>query len=259
MLFRRKAGVLVAVLSACAMMQAKADPILITVENMAPNNGTWVTPVWVGFHSGGFDLYNSGLPASAGLVNLAENGDASGLDAAIGLAGGQSYTLGAGPLTPNSGAVTLQVDVDPGNRFLHIGTMVIPSNDAFIGNENPQVVFTAGGDFVGTDLLFTGGDVLDAGSELNNEDPFYMAGPGSANNPGADEGGVVGPHAGYAPAGSGGVLDTDGFGQADFTRYDGNYPVLRVSIQAIPEPATLSMAGMAAIVLLAMRRRRANG
>lgn len=48
--------------------------ITVTLENLAPANGNFMTPLWVGFHNGLFDLYNQGEAASMGLERLAEDG-----------------------------------------------------------------------------------------------------------------------------------------------------------------------------------------
>ena len=53
--------------------------VTISIENLAPANGTQLTPVWVGFHDGQFDTFDSGSPASPGLEQLAEDGDNGGL------------------------------------------------------------------------------------------------------------------------------------------------------------------------------------
>ncbi len=46
--------------------------ITITVENLAPTNGTSLTPFWFGLHDGNFDTYDRGRPASLGLERIAE-------------------------------------------------------------------------------------------------------------------------------------------------------------------------------------------
>ena len=53
--------------------------VKVTVENLAPENGTFLTPAWIGFHDGGFDSYDGGAAASAGLERIAEDGNPAGL------------------------------------------------------------------------------------------------------------------------------------------------------------------------------------
>ena len=42
----------------------KAEQIRITIENAQPADGYFFTPVWLGFHDGGFDPFEIGQPAS---------------------------------------------------------------------------------------------------------------------------------------------------------------------------------------------------
>ena len=37
---------------------AIAATLRVTVDNLAPINGNFLTPVWVGFHDGSFDIYD---------------------------------------------------------------------------------------------------------------------------------------------------------------------------------------------------------
>ena len=53
----------------------------VSVTNNAPVGGVYLTPAWVGFHNGSFDSYDGGTPSSAGLQQLAEDGNTSGLSA----------------------------------------------------------------------------------------------------------------------------------------------------------------------------------
>jgi len=61
---------------------AEQTQVTVTIENLAPTNGTFQTPHWVGFHDGLFDIYNSGAPANSlpepggvALERLAEDGN----------------------------------------------------------------------------------------------------------------------------------------------------------------------------------------
>jgi len=65
--------------------------------------------------------------------------------------------------------------------------MVIPSNDTFIGNDNPTAyqIFDSNGDFLGTNGVFEiqVTNIYDAGTEVNDA----SANGGGAFIPGADE------------------------------------------------------------------------
>ena len=218
-----------------------AVPVQVTIENLAPENGTYLTPLWVGFHDGTFDLYDLGAPASAGLERLAEDGDTaplSGEFAASGAGTVDATILGpAGPIAPGDVA-TGMFDLDPtdaDNRFFSYASMIIPSNDAFIGSASPtaHAVFDELGNFVGGSFVIVGSRVRDAGTEVNDELPANTAFFGQmAPDTGVVEGGMVQVHEGFLPAGSGGILDDPSFAGADFTQP--GYQVARITL-SVPE------------------------
>ena len=45
----------------------QALTLKVEVENIAPDRGVALSPVWVGFHDGSFDSYNGGLSSQEGL------------------------------------------------------------------------------------------------------------------------------------------------------------------------------------------------
>ncbi|MCG8456194.1 MAG: spondin domain-containing protein, partial [Holophagales bacterium] len=97
---------------------AGAVEVRVTVENVAPENGAFITPFWIGFHDGSFDTYDAGAPAAdfPGLESLAEDGDTSGVTAefASQLPGGVQATLPGvnGPIFSGE-TVTWTGDLDP--------------------------------------------------------------------------------------------------------------------------------------------------
>jgi len=245
-----------------ATAHAGTDYVRVRVENLAPSNGTYLTPMWVGFHDGTFDLYNTGEAASAELERLAEDGNFGPLSSAFGAsgAGGSDGAIApGGPFAPGSVAeMTLALDgSDASNRYFSYASMVIPSNDAFIANGNPMAheIFDAGGNFVGGGAFtIAGSAVLDAGTEVNDEIPMNTAFFGqSSPDTGTDEGGTVGPHPGFMAQGSGGILDDPMFANADFTA-DG-YQVARITITQVPTPGALALLGVAGVATRRRRRR----
>jgi hypothetical protein len=116
-----------------------------TVRNLAPERGTYLTPVWVGFHSGSYDLFQMGAAASPGLESLAEDG-ATGLLAsafASANAGSVQGVLDAiGPIAPGASVARLFTldSLAASTRFASFASMVIPSNDAFAGNDDPRAL-----------------------------------------------------------------------------------------------------------------------
>lgn len=212
---------------AASLISAAAgqDRIAISIENLAPSMGTFQTPVWVGLHNGQFDLYDRGAPISPPLERLAEDG-------ATGPIAGDFQSMGAGvleatipgpagPIAPGDRAFRmLLVDpMSPSSQFFAYASMVLPSNDAFIANGSPLAhpVYNAQGQFIFED--FIDGDVLDAGSEVNDELPANTAFFGQmAPDTGVAEGGAVQLHPGFLPAGSAGILDSFRFRNGQFVR-----------------------------------------
>ena len=248
----------VAALLGLSATGASALEVTVTIENLAPVDATWLTPVWVGFHDGSFDIYNSGEAASAALESLAEDGDSTALAASFtGSAQGVLFGPG-GPIAPGEiASFTIDIDPnDPMSSYFSYAAMVLPSNDAFIANGNPLAhqVFDAQGNFTAVDFFIGGAQVLDAGTEVNDELPMNTAFFGqAAPNTGVSEGGVVGLHPGFLPAGSGGILDDAMFANGDFSRLD--YPVAQVRISAVPLPAGVWLLMSALGGLLVARRK----
>ena len=120
--------------------------VRVVIENLAPAGGTWLTPVWVGFHDGTFDTYDFDHPASAALERIAEDGNTAPLmesfaDSGAGDVQGTIIAdMGIPPIAPGETAtMTFMLDRrDRGNRYFSYASMVIPSNDAFIANGNPR-------------------------------------------------------------------------------------------------------------------------
>jgi Ca2+-binding RTX toxin-like protein len=107
--------------------------------------------------------------------------------------------------------IALDENFDPSSvRYFNFASMFFPSNDAFIGNDDPTSieVFDEEGNFTRADFVVTGNQVYDAGTEVNDEStsnlPYKIANVGN----GTVENGVIRSHPGFLPAGSGGVLDT---------------------------------------------------
>ncbi|MEM1160700.1 MAG: spondin domain-containing protein [Pseudomonadota bacterium] len=184
--------------------------VTVTVTNTLPEGGTFLTPVWFGFHDGTeFDLYDRGAAVSEGLERLAEDGATDPLNAefaaAVGEKGVSSVVAGdagvGGPIDPSETA-SQTINVDPalvGQGFFTWATMVIPSNDAFLaspGNPLTDAIFDADGNFVPLTITRTGEQVLDAGTEVNTEiDAAFLN--QNAPDTGVDQGGVVTVHQGF--------------------------------------------------------------
>jgi Ca2+-binding RTX toxin-like protein len=219
------------------------SPVRVVIENLAPENGTNLTPFWVGFHAGDFDTYDAGRPASPGVESIAEDGNAQTLSrefqlSDLGVVGG---TVGKGPIAPGetvSEGFALGVD-RPDMVYFNYAAMVLPSNDAWIanGDEKAYPLYNRKGEFQGASFIVRGNKVLDAGTEKNDERPKNTAFFGQKTaNTGADENGVIKPHKGFRgstglPKPTPTLLADDDFANADFTKK--NYQLARISV--IPE------------------------
>ncbi len=210
----------------------------VSIENRAPQSGTNITPVWVGFHNGGFDTYDRNTAASPGLERLAEDGNNAVLSEEFNASGfgNMDGTVGGAPIAPGA-IVREQFDVDASQgRYFNYASMILPSNDTFIANGNPLAieVFDENGNFIGAEFTVTGSQVLDAGTEENDELPANTAFFGQATpDTGVDEGGTVQLATGFNPRGSGGILDDPRFANADYTAP--GYEVARIRIANLVE------------------------
>ena len=184
----------------------------ITVRNTSEIGGTFLTPVYFGFHNGDFDLFDVGQAASAGLEQLAEDGSSATLavERAAAAAGSQGIVVtGAGGPVATQEVTSGILDVDGTiNTQVSLAAMILPSNDAFIGTDQAVTLFDGAGAFLGAQtLVFEGTDVYDAGTELNTElEAAFLNQTGP--NTGDDEGGTVQLHPGFNgsegnPAGEG--------------------------------------------------------
>ncbi|MEM1250677.1 MAG: spondin domain-containing protein [Acidobacteriota bacterium] len=187
---------------------AFAEEVQVTITTVAPADGVFLTPLWVGFHDGGFDVYDRGAAISAGLERLVEDGNTGPFSdefAAASATGVQSTLAGPGGPIFSGDSATGIFDLDPAaNRYFSYASMVIPSNDAFVANGNPLAhrVFDTDGNFTPFEFYIVGGEVLDGGTEVNDELESSTAALGqSAPDTGTDENGVVTLHPGFIPGG----------------------------------------------------------
>jgi Ca2+-binding RTX toxin-like protein len=146
-------------------------------------------------------LFNVGQAASVGLERLAEDGDTAplGPELLAADADGQGFVVtgAAGPIaTQETTSAILSVN-GHSNGFVSFGSMIIPSNDAFIGTGDAVQLFNANGRFLGEKTITFGGeDAYDAGTELNTElDAAFIN--QTAPDTGVDELGVVHSHPGF--------------------------------------------------------------
>jgi len=241
---------------------AMAQDLRISIENLASSDGFFLTPLWVGLHDGSFDLFDTGSTASAGLELLAEDGDASTLFSEFAMPGriqksgiGNPDGFGGPPvIDPGETATDTITPINPASYpYLSYASMVIPSNDAFIGNGDPLAyrVYNNDGTFAGPITIdIFGSGIWDAGTEVNNT---MGAAFSTVGGTGSDEGGTVQAHSG--------LVNFEGTGTPAGTVAMGAAPgqdtlVARITITQVPEPATWGLLIFGTTGLLASARRR---
>lgn len=248
---------------------AEATKLNITFENLAQDGGFFFTPVYGAFHgNNGFDIFTEGQAASSAFERLAEDGDFAPLrdDRQANFPNSQGFAInaGVGPIGPQSSA-SIMIDVNGSiNSHFVFASMLIPSQDAFIGIDQSVELFDSNGDFLAPfSLTFGAGDIFDAGTEDNSDNDnvafLNQAGP----DLGLSENGVVTRHPGLSDE----ILDAGLVGPngdiifsraaADFSQANFG-PVARITVTAVevPEPSSIAMLGFGLLGLVAVRRRR---
>lgn len=240
--------------------------IRVTVTNEGNSDFT-LTPLWFAFQNGGFDLFDPNTSPTLGLEAVAEDGDVGTLvnefDAA-----GQPGNLqgavfapagfgGAPVIEPGETGTAFITPINPANyQYFSFASMVIPSNDTFIGNESPTQyqVFTPSGDINDPSGTFTiqifGSDLYDSGTELNNGlgAPFTdLVGTATDTSDGI---GPAGDLSEFLNTGTpSGLTITDFIGSGEL--------LATITISRIPEPASATLA-LLSIAGLGLRRKRSR-
>ncbi len=109
----------------------------ITVQNLT--YGQPFSPVGAVLHDGQFTPWTLGMPASAGLEQLAEGGDNSVFLNEGDAAGADATTSGRGLILPGT-TETFSIFVTAGSgSHISLATMPVNTNDAFIGVRSANV------------------------------------------------------------------------------------------------------------------------
>lgn len=242
-------SVVAAGLALPALAQADSIPsVVVTIENVQPSRGVFLTPPWIAIHDGNFDTYEGGAGASVPLggneiESLAEDGNNAPISATFDSVGIGAQAQGVagpqGPLAPGDRA-SVTLNVDPlTDRYFSYASMIIPSNDFFIANGNALAheIFDGSGNFIGGGFIVSGDETNDAGTEVNDEIAGNVAflNQGGPNVGDTENGVVTSPAAGFAAPGTfaypNGVLNYPVFGNGDFNDPDDR--VLSVSFRFV--------------------------
>lgn len=241
-----------------APVHANLVDITVTVRNLAPTNSVSFAPLRFGFHNGSFDAFNNGQTATAPIISVAEGG--SGADWFPAFAAAEPLAvLGStsGALTPGASQTTMTFRVNTAiNPYFTFASMVIPSNDHFIGNDNPLQyrLFDMAGNLIQSQINQAARQIWDNGSEAF--DPanaaFLVGGNNDLRTP---QNGVVAFDF-LELAGFNGLQTAAGYTfQSNLLA---NTPVYQInfSAAAVPEPSTWAMLiGGFGLTGAAMRRR----
>ena len=246
-----------AALSFSLLTAAQAAPVEVTVsvQNLAPQNSISFAPLHVGFNSGIFDAFNLGQAATAPIISVAEGGSGSAWQPAFAAAdpGATRGTVG-GLLLPGA-TTSASFIVDPlANPFFTFATMVVPSNDFFLGNDSPTAfrLFDTAGQLIISNIDQTAGRIWDAGSELFDPAAAAFVGNNDLRTP---QNSVVSFN--FAElAGFNGLTTAAGY--VFNSQLSGGTDIYRISfmVTGVPEPQTyaLMLGGLLTVAWLARRR-----
>ncbi|MDW3224506.1 MAG: spondin domain-containing protein [Paracoccaceae bacterium] len=249
-------------------VSAQATTLKITVTNNQATGGLSITPLYTALHDGNFDAFDLGGTATDGLELIAETGNPSEIAAERRAIDPVSQPLvlgspaGPPPVQPGeSVSGRLSVNATEALYFTFL-SMLLPSNDHFIGNDNPLAyqLFDASGNFNGARTIsVTGAEIYDAGTEANGfEGAAFIQGAEIGDSPvgeGLIQQGLALSDELFAP----GVLlatgDTLNPAFLDFTTDPDNFNLLTIEISQVPVPASAPLL-LGALGLLGWGHRR---
>jgi hypothetical protein len=253
--FRR--SLLASALAGLVVFAAQAAPVQVkvTVQNLAPQNSIAFAPLHVGFHAGVFDSFDIGQMATAPIISVAEGGSGSAWQPAFAAAQPNATRGTIGGLLLPGATGNAMFTVDPTlNPFFTFASMVVPSNDFFIGNDSPTAhrLFDAAGQLLISSIDQTAGQIWDAGSELFDPAAAAFVGNNDLRTP---QNSVVAFN--FAElAGFNGLTTAAGYVfDSGLTAGTGVYRI-SFEVTPVPEPETyaLMLAGLLAVTWVARRR-----
>jgi len=239
---------------------AQLRTVTVTVTNLAAANSVSFAATQLGFHSGAFDAFNIGGVAGPGIISVAEPGTGGQWQADF-AAADPTATRGAiagGALLPGQSRSRSFI-VDAGlNRFFTFAAMVVPSNDFFIGNDNPMQyrMFDNAGNLLISSITQRASQIWDAGSEaFDPANAAFLVGGTAANR--TPQNGVVSFN--FAELmGFNGLMTTGGYvfesgltADREIYRLD-----FASSVNVVPEPSTVILMASGLVMLGVAARRR---
>ncbi|WP_456374985.1 spondin domain-containing protein [Thiolapillus sp.] len=197
-----------------AAASTQADDYQVTITNLTQAQS--FTPILVATHKPGHPVFTPGQAASSDLEAVAEGGDIGPLRATLDAYGSVHETVASDGLLGPGESVTLMLNGSRKYRYLSLVSMLIPTNDAFIGisgvkmpkkKNNPSMIFVP---------------AYDAGTEVNDELCANIPGPvcGGSGMSAANGEGFVSIHPGI-----------HGVGDLSAGTYDWRNPAALVKIE----------------------------
>ncbi|MCE2948482.1 MAG: spondin domain-containing protein [Betaproteobacteria bacterium] len=231
--------------------------VIVTVRNLAPANSVSFAPLQLGFHNGTSDAFNNGQVATAPIISVAEGGAGTAWRQAFSAAE-PNATVGVvgGLLQPGeSRSTSFRVD-SAANPFFTFATMVVPSNDFFIGNDSPTRyrLFDNAGNLLITSIAQTAGQIWDAGSETFDPAAAAFVGNNDLRTP---QGGVVGFDFSEL-SGFNGLLTGAGYTFQSALLADTGIYQIEFATTPIPIPAPIGLLAAGLVAMGAVARRRAR-
>lgn len=194
------------------------DDYHVTITNLTYSIN--FTPVLVASHRRPVSIFEPGAPASDDLSAIAEGGDIGPLTTTLNHDDDVVDVQSSVGLLGPGQSVTVVVSGDRGAKYISVASMMLPTNDGFIGLNSMKVSRR------GETVFYSPG--YDAGSEANDELCVNIPGPtcaGAGPSPGSGNPGdenYVHIHRG-----------TQGIGDLDAGRYDWRNPVARISVTRV--------------------------
>lgn len=247
---------------------AAATTLRISITNDRAENGFALTPIYSAFHDGTFDTYTPGESADGfgGLEELAELGDFGPVrdrrieeqdTSAASLLSGFTGENNRRPLFGGeSDSFEIDITDTTSQRYFSFLSMIVPTNDLFVGNGNPLAfeLFDEMGLFTGDrTITLTGANIRDAGTEVNNAGVGVAFAAGQDATAGDAENGVVtdgfdqlAQFLGLETVGGFTVDDDGAFGFAS------DFALATITIEAVADVAPIPLPAGAVLMLTAM-------
>ena len=243
-----------------------ATELQIIYTNDQPAGGFAVSPLWAGIQDGTYQTFSPGSTASLAVENVAELANTSTITSAF-TGNGPQTTIGGAPIGPGSSATaTINVTDPSSTRYLDFLSMVVPSNDFFIGNSNPAALplFDGSGNFTGTQTIqIYGSGAYDAGTEVDNINygAAFIVGDNITDHIAAN--GTIQPIFGGSTDFSSYLSSIDGkatpYGYSISHVISSGDLIATIQVTAVPEPSSFVLLGVGvllAVGVAAIRARR---